>query len=199
MRNHYLLLLLLVALWTAGMFERVYQGGPAVEVFTPQGKDPTTNWKLSGSVTRLFDKAVKRFVLLVVIVSGQHRVKLIKKETLFSSLSLISCLHFVKSYVYQCEGGASSKMTITKDSSTNFLGLTQPFLCFQVCSVVVRCASLPIKSLCPSILLPCFRRFLSPMEKHLRLNSVLSTHRAQEGLCSIWHFMNVGANSTSLS
>uniref|UniRef100_A0A7S0KRI9 CFA20 domain-containing protein n=1 Tax=Micromonas pusilla TaxID=38833 RepID=A0A7S0KRI9_MICPS len=41
-----------------------FQGGPFVEVFTPQGKDPTEGWKMLGGkcVKRTYEKGVKGYV-----------------------------------------------------------------------------------------------------------------------------------------
>jgi len=41
-----------------------FQGGPFVEVFTPQGKDPTEGWKMLGGkcVKRMYEKGVKGYV-----------------------------------------------------------------------------------------------------------------------------------------
>eukprot|EP00397_Hematodinium_sp_SG-2012_P007306 GEMP01007349.1.p1 GENE.GEMP01007349.1~~GEMP01007349.1.p1 ORF type:complete len:1107 (+),score=299.75 GEMP01007349.1:334-3654(+) len=46
------------------MFEKAFQGAPAFEILSPQGANPTANWKISG-VQRLFDKNLKGYVFHV--------------------------------------------------------------------------------------------------------------------------------------
>ena len=46
----------------AALFEGVFQGGPAVDVFGASGSNPTSNWKVSGAVQRVYDKSVKGYV-----------------------------------------------------------------------------------------------------------------------------------------
>lgn len=41
------------------MFHSSYQDGDCVEVFSPAGKNPGSEWKLSGRVDRLYEKGVK--------------------------------------------------------------------------------------------------------------------------------------------
>lgn len=41
------------------MFHSSYQDGDCVEVFSPAGKNPGSEWKLSGKVDRLYEKGVK--------------------------------------------------------------------------------------------------------------------------------------------
>jgi len=43
------------------MFEKAWQGSPAFEILSPQGANPTANWKVNG-VQRLFDKNLKGFI-----------------------------------------------------------------------------------------------------------------------------------------
>lgn len=38
------------------------QGGPYVDVFSAQGRDPAAQWKLTGSVKKEFDKLVRGYV-----------------------------------------------------------------------------------------------------------------------------------------
>lgn len=40
-----------------------YQGGSHVEVFTAQGRDPLSRWKLTGSVNRVYHKDVRGYVV----------------------------------------------------------------------------------------------------------------------------------------
>ncbi|XP_078595057.1 uncharacterized protein LOC144872608 [Branchiostoma floridae x Branchiostoma japonicum] len=47
------------------MFKNEYQGGPFFEIFSAQGKDPVSKWKLTGgtsSIQKVFDKDVKSYV-----------------------------------------------------------------------------------------------------------------------------------------
>jgi len=46
------------------MFEKAFQGAPAFEILSPQGANPTRDWKVSG-VQRLFDKVLKGYVFHV--------------------------------------------------------------------------------------------------------------------------------------
>lgn len=41
------------------MFQSAYQDGDSVDVFSPAGKNPTMDWKLTGKVGRLYDKNIK--------------------------------------------------------------------------------------------------------------------------------------------
>ena len=38
------------------------QGGTSVDVFSAQGHDPASHWKLTGSVKKVFDKTVRCYV-----------------------------------------------------------------------------------------------------------------------------------------
>ena len=42
--------------------ENVFQGGQAVEVFGASGSNPTERWRISGTVTKVYDKSVKGYV-----------------------------------------------------------------------------------------------------------------------------------------
>ncbi|XP_078517641.1 protein CFAP20DC isoform X2 [Lissotriton helveticus] len=69
------------------MFKNEYQGGPFVEIFSAQGKDPTAKWKLSGSqsaIWKVFDKDVKSFVFVLEGSSQTNKMQLPKenKQTL---------------------------------------------------------------------------------------------------------------------
>ena len=46
----------------SALFDTAYQGGAAVEVFSAGGSNPTSNWKVSGAVQRIYDKSVKGYV-----------------------------------------------------------------------------------------------------------------------------------------
>eukprot|EP00903_Cladosiphon_okamuranus_P008560 g8214.t1 len=47
------------------MFQSAHQGGDYVEVFSPAGKNPGSEWKSSGKIVRVFEKGVKGYVLTV--------------------------------------------------------------------------------------------------------------------------------------
>ena len=42
--------------------ESTFQGGVAVEVFGANGSNPVANWKVAGSVQKVYEKAVKGYV-----------------------------------------------------------------------------------------------------------------------------------------
>ena len=46
----------------AALFDGVFQGGAAVEILGASGSNPTSNWKVSGAVQRVYDKSVKGYV-----------------------------------------------------------------------------------------------------------------------------------------
>ncbi|KAF7250065.1 hypothetical protein EYD10_04635 [Varanus komodoensis] len=59
------------------------QGGPFVEIFSAQGKNPGTNWKVFGSpsvIGKEFDKEVKGFVFVLEGSSQTNKMQL-PKET----------------------------------------------------------------------------------------------------------------------
>ncbi|XP_066521540.1 uncharacterized protein C3orf67 homolog isoform X2 [Hoplias malabaricus] len=63
------------------MFRNEYQGGPVVEIFSAQGKDPVAKWKLCGgqtSISKVFDKEVKGFVYTLEGSSQTHKMQLPK-------------------------------------------------------------------------------------------------------------------------
>ncbi|KAJ7317096.1 hypothetical protein JRQ81_003258 [Phrynocephalus forsythii] len=69
------------------MFKNEYQGGPFVEIFSAQGKNPGTKWKIFGSpsvVEKEFDKEVKGFVFVLEGSSQTNKMQLPKetKQTL---------------------------------------------------------------------------------------------------------------------
>lgn len=41
------------------MFKSAYQDGDCVEIFSPAGKNPAVEWKLTNKVARLYDKGIK--------------------------------------------------------------------------------------------------------------------------------------------
>jgi hypothetical protein len=45
------------------MFKHAYHGGPAVEVFSTQGKNPLEKWKVSGAApSKVFDSQMKGYI-----------------------------------------------------------------------------------------------------------------------------------------
>ncbi|XP_043932290.1 protein CFAP20DC [Protopterus annectens] len=69
------------------MFKNEYQGGPFVEIFSAQGKDPVAKWKLCGSpsaIRKEFDKEVKGFIYILEGSSQTIKMHLPKdnKQTL---------------------------------------------------------------------------------------------------------------------
>ncbi|XP_041047550.1 uncharacterized protein C3orf67 homolog [Carcharodon carcharias] len=68
------------------MFKNEYQGGPFVEIFSSQGKDPVAKWKLYGSpaVQKVFDKEVKSYVYILEGSGQRNKMQLPKdsKQTL---------------------------------------------------------------------------------------------------------------------
>ncbi|KAG9483616.1 hypothetical protein GDO78_009504, partial [Eleutherodactylus coqui] len=61
----------------------VFQGGPFVEVFSAQGKDPVAKWRLSGSQSAIwkdFDKEVKSFVFVLEGSSQTIKMQLPKEN-----------------------------------------------------------------------------------------------------------------------
>lgn len=47
------------------MFQSAYQDGDCVEVFSPAGKNPGSEWKSSGKIVRVYEKGVKGYVCFV--------------------------------------------------------------------------------------------------------------------------------------
>ncbi|KAM6121147.1 protein CFAP20DC [Pterocles gutturalis] len=65
------------------MFKNQYQGGPFVEIFSAQGKDPGAKWKIFGSpsaIRKVYDKEVKGFVFVLEGSSQINKMQL-PKET----------------------------------------------------------------------------------------------------------------------
>ncbi|XP_074140343.1 protein CFAP20DC isoform X2 [Sminthopsis crassicaudata] len=61
------------------MFKNEYQGGPFVEIFSAQGKNPGAKWKISGSpsvIWKEFDKEVKSFVFVLEGSSQTNKIQL---------------------------------------------------------------------------------------------------------------------------
>ena len=57
-----------------------FQGGPHVEVFSAQGRDPVSRWKLLGPVKKEYDKLVKGYVYALEGGSSTTRMQLPKTD-----------------------------------------------------------------------------------------------------------------------
>ncbi|XP_032094880.1 uncharacterized protein C3orf67 homolog isoform X2 [Thamnophis elegans] len=82
------------------MFKNEYQGGPFVEIFSAQGKNTGTKWKISGNpsvIGKEYDKEVKGFVF-VLEGSGQTNKMQLPKETK-QTLGLIQQFLVLQIYV----------------------------------------------------------------------------------------------------
>ncbi|XP_062978162.1 protein CFAP20DC [Elgaria multicarinata webbii] len=82
------------------MFKNEYQGGPFVEIFSAQGKNPGTKWKVFGSpsvIGKEFDKEVKGFVFVLEGSSQTNKMQL-PKETR-QTLGLIQQFLVLQIYV----------------------------------------------------------------------------------------------------
>ncbi|XP_061478063.1 protein CFAP20DC [Rhineura floridana] len=82
------------------MFKNEYQGGPFVEIFSAQGKNPGTKWKIFGSpsvIGKEFDKQVKGFVFVLEGSSQTNKMQL-PKETR-QTLGLIQQFLVLQIYV----------------------------------------------------------------------------------------------------
>ncbi|XP_072026449.1 protein CFAP20DC-like [Amphiura filiformis] len=68
------------------MFKNVFQGGPSVEIFSSQGKDPLGKWKLMGSssIQKVYEKKVKSYVHVLEGATTTTKIQLPKdsKQTL---------------------------------------------------------------------------------------------------------------------
>ncbi|XP_053153324.1 protein CFAP20DC isoform X8 [Hemicordylus capensis] len=82
------------------MFKNEYQGGPFVEIFSAQGKNPGAKWKIFGSpsvIGKEFDKEVKGFVFVLEGSSQTNKMQL-PKETR-QTLGLIQQFLVLQIYV----------------------------------------------------------------------------------------------------
>ncbi|XP_070789625.1 protein CFAP20DC [Pituophis catenifer annectens] len=82
------------------MFKNEYQGGPFVEIFSAQGKNTGTKWKISGNpsvIGKEYDKEVKGFVF-VLEGSGQTNKMQLPKETK-QTLGLIQQFLVLQMYI----------------------------------------------------------------------------------------------------
>ncbi|XP_066101110.1 protein CFAP20DC isoform X8 [Saccopteryx bilineata] len=65
------------------MFKNEYQGGASVEIFSAQGKNPGSKWKILGSpsvIWKEFDKEVKSFVFVLEGSSQTNKIQLPKEN-----------------------------------------------------------------------------------------------------------------------
>uniref|UniRef100_A0A8C8SWP9 Chromosome 3 open reading frame 67 n=1 Tax=Pelusios castaneus TaxID=367368 RepID=A0A8C8SWP9_9SAUR len=82
------------------MFKNEYQGGPFVEIFSAQGKNPGAKWKIFGSPSAIwkeYDKEVKGFVFVLEGSSQTNKIQL-PKETR-QTLGLIQRFLVLQIYV----------------------------------------------------------------------------------------------------
>ncbi|XP_054831323.1 protein CFAP20DC isoform X2 [Eublepharis macularius] len=82
------------------MFKNEYQGGPFVEIFSAQGKNPGTKWKIFGSpsvIGKEFDKEVKSFVFVLEGSSQTNKMQLPKEMR--QTLGLIQQFLVLQIYV----------------------------------------------------------------------------------------------------
>ncbi|KAL8587139.1 hypothetical protein ACOMHN_026107 [Nucella lapillus] len=47
------------------MFKNEYQGGPYLEIFSPQGRDSTSHWKIGPGVKKIYEKEVKGYIYVL--------------------------------------------------------------------------------------------------------------------------------------
>ncbi|XP_015269818.1 PREDICTED: uncharacterized protein C3orf67 homolog [Gekko japonicus] len=82
------------------MFKNEYQGGPFVEIFSAQGKNPGAKWKIFGSpsvIGKEFDKEVKGFVFVLEGSSQTNKMQLPKEMR--QTLGLIQQFLVLQIYV----------------------------------------------------------------------------------------------------
>eukprot|EP00057_Strongylocentrotus_purpuratus_P012425 XP_011666899.1 PREDICTED: uncharacterized protein C3orf67 homolog [Strongylocentrotus purpuratus] len=81
------------------MFKNEFQGGPFVEVFSSQGKEPLSKWKLSGqtSIHKLFDKDCKSYIHTLEGASTTTKIQLPKDTK--QALVLIQRYLVIQSFV----------------------------------------------------------------------------------------------------
>ncbi|XP_064013028.1 protein CFAP20DC isoform X2 [Pogoniulus pusillus] len=66
------------------MFKNQYQGGPFVEIFSAQGKNPVAKWKICGNpaaIRKEYDKEIKGFVFVLEGSSQINKMQLPKETT----------------------------------------------------------------------------------------------------------------------
>ncbi|XP_009904262.2 protein CFAP20DC [Dryobates pubescens] len=66
------------------MFKNQYQGGPFVEIFSAQGKNPVAKWKIYGNpsaIRKEYDKEIKSFVFVLEGSSQVNKMQLPKEAT----------------------------------------------------------------------------------------------------------------------
>nr|XP_015202576.1 PREDICTED: uncharacterized protein C3orf67 homolog isoform X3 [Lepisosteus oculatus] len=72
------------------MFKNEYQGGPVVDIFSAQGKDPMAKWKVFGSqaaIWKEFDKEVKSFVYVLEGSSQTNKMQMPKDSKMALGLT----------------------------------------------------------------------------------------------------------------
>uniref|UniRef100_A0A8D0GAE7 CFAP20 domain containing n=1 Tax=Sphenodon punctatus TaxID=8508 RepID=A0A8D0GAE7_SPHPU len=82
------------------MFKNEYQGGPFVEIFSAQGKNPGTKWKIFGNqsvIWKEFDKEVKGYVFVLEGSSQTNKMQLPRESR--QTLGLIQRFLVLQIYV----------------------------------------------------------------------------------------------------
>ncbi|KAI4827835.1 hypothetical protein KUCAC02_031201, partial [Chaenocephalus aceratus] len=86
------------------MFRNNYQGGPVVEIFSGQGKDPVAKWKLCGGpsfIHKEYNKEVRGFVYC--LEGSSQTVKMQMPENGKMSLGLLQRFLVLQVHIEQCK------------------------------------------------------------------------------------------------
>ncbi|XP_034074987.1 uncharacterized protein C3orf67 homolog isoform X3 [Gymnodraco acuticeps] len=86
------------------MFRNNYQGGPVVEIFSGQGKDPVVKWKLCGGpsfIHKEYNKEVRGFVYC--LEGSSQTVKMQMPENGKMSLGLLQRFLVLQVHIEQCK------------------------------------------------------------------------------------------------
>ncbi|KAF3856242.1 hypothetical protein F7725_016965, partial [Dissostichus mawsoni] len=86
------------------MFRNNYQGGPVVEIFSGQGKDPVAKWKLCGGpsfIHKEYNKEVRGFVYC--LKGSSQTVKMQMPENGKMSLGLLQRFLVLQVHIEQCK------------------------------------------------------------------------------------------------
>ncbi|XP_025029522.1 uncharacterized protein C3orf67 homolog [Python bivittatus] len=96
------------------MFKNEYQGGPFVEIFSAQGKNTGTKWKIFGNpsvIGKEYDKEVKGFVFVLEGSSQTNKMQL-PKETK-QTLGLIQQFLVLQIYVPLGQDFSAELLTVS--------------------------------------------------------------------------------------
>lgn len=77
----------------------VLQGGPFVEIFSAQGKDPTHGWKVGSGIKREYEKDVKGFLYCLEGSTTTTKLQLPKGKGLSLSRWFVSPNHLFFKYL----------------------------------------------------------------------------------------------------